>query len=84
MQNDNTIPSTSEATVTYSLMPGVDVVVAKESIVDLLQARAAQLAALNHLLTSPEFEGWNDEIKSDAKWLGASLAAEVSKLACVL
>jgi len=65
-------------------MPGVDVVVAKESLGDYLESRAAQLAALNHLLTSGDFEGWDGTIKSDAKWLAASLASEVAKLASVV
>ncbi|MGO4379720.1 hypothetical protein AB4Z19_15700 [Pseudoduganella sp. RAF19] len=84
MQNDNTIPSQPIASFTISVMPGVDIVVAKESIGDYLETRAAQLAALNHLLMSGDFEGWDENIKSDAKWLAASLASEVAKLASVV
>ncbi|SDH05483.1 MULTISPECIES: hypothetical protein [unclassified Duganella] len=84
MQNDNTIPSQTAATFTLTAMPGVEIVIAKESLTDYLEARAAQLAALNHLLMSGDFEGWDENIKSDAKWLAASLATEVSKLASVV
>jgi hypothetical protein len=62
-------------------MPGVVISVTSESMADYLQMRAAQLAALNHLLMSADFENWSATIKADAKWLAASLASEVSSVA---
>ena len=80
MQVDNTNPLPNEETGTATLFPGVQLVVAKESALDYLQMRAAQLSALNHLLTSGDFEAWDQTIRSDAQWLAATLAAEVSQL----
>lgn len=53
----------------------------QNSVIEHLQKRASQLSALNYLLTSGDFEGWDETIKADAKWLAASLATEVSQLA---
>lgn len=63
------------------IAPGVEVLVLPDSALDYLQMRAAQLSALNHLLTSADFESWEETIKADAKWLAATLASEVSQLA---
>lgn len=84
MQNGNKNLSQPPNLITYSVFPGVEVTVAKESLPDYLETRAAQLAALNHLLMSGDFEGWDETIKSDAKWLAASLSTEVAKLATLV
>lgn len=84
MQTDNTEALEDEQTGTASVFPGVQVVVAKDSAIEYLQMRTAQLSALNHLLTSGDFDGWDHTIKSDAKWLAATLAAEVSQLMSVV
>lgn len=76
----NTVRPTSPG-VSTTLMPGVVINIARESMADYLQMRAAQLAALNHLITSGDFENWSATIKADAKWLAASLASEVSSAA---
>lgn len=84
MQNDNNSTYSRSAPKTISLHPGVTLAVSKEHHADYVEMRAAQLAALNHLLTSGDFESWNTSIKSDAKWLAASLADEVRQLVCVV
>lgn len=84
MQNDNTIADQPKEAGTASVFPGVHLVVDKEHAVDYLQMRAAQLSALNHLLTSGDFDGWSQTIQGDAKWLAASLASEVSQLLSVV
>lgn len=84
MQNDNTLPSQTVPSITVSVAPGVEIVISREGVADYLEMRASQLSALNHLLMSGDFEGWEDNIKSDAKWLAASLASEVAKLASVV
>lgn len=83
MQNSNE-KSSLEEPHTISLMPGISITLGKESVGSYLEMRAAQLSALNHLFMSADFEAWNDTIKSDAKWLAASLAAEVSQLVSVV
>lgn len=84
MQNSNSITSTIIEKATLTLFPGVELVVTPEGTADYLEMRTAQLSSLNHLLTSGDFEGWDDTIKADAKWLAATLAAEVSKLVSVV
>lgn len=84
MQIDNTKTTQGEDTGIVTVMPGVQLHVAKGSALEYLQMRAAQLSALNHLLTSGDFDGWNQTIQADAKWLAASIAAEVSQLASVV
>jgi hypothetical protein len=84
MQIDNTETTQGENTGIVTVMPGVGIQVSKGSALEYLQMRAAQLSALNHLLTSGDFDGWNQTIQSDAKWLAATLAAEVSQLASVV
>lgn len=84
MQNDNNNTCAITRASTISVFPGVAMNIALESHADYLEMRAAQLSALNHLLTSGDFEAWNSTIKADAKWLAASLAAEVSQLVTVV
>jgi hypothetical protein len=84
MQIDNTKTTRGEDNEIVTVMPGVHINVSKGSTLEYLQMRAAQLSALNHLLTSGDFDGWSQAIQSDAKWLAASLAAEVSQLASVV
>lgn len=80
MQNDNNHPGSTTGEISLSVRPGVVVTVSAEASKDFLEMKAAQLSALNHLLTSGDFEAWNENIKSDAKWLAANLAEEVSLL----
>lgn len=65
---------------TFSDFVGVQISVTEGAGLDYLELRAAQLAAINHLMTAGEFEGWSETIKSDAKSLAATLAAEVVHL----
>lgn len=83
MQKCN-IASCTTACGHVSVFPGIEVIVSKEAARDYLQMRAAQLSALNHLLMSPDFDSWETGIRSDAQWLAATLAAEVSQLASVV
>ncbi len=84
MQIDNAKTPKNEQTGSASVFPGVQIVVTKDAGIDYLEMRAAHLSALNHLLTSGDFEAWDHTIKSDAKWLAATLAAEVSQLVSVV
>ena len=84
MHNSNIIGQATPSSSKLLIAPGVEVFVSKDSTLDYLQMRAAQLSALNHLLTSADFESWDDTIKADAKWLAATLASEVSQLATVV
>ncbi|MYM37241.1 hypothetical protein GTP38_23220 [Duganella sp. FT94W] len=80
MQNDNNHPGSKSREISLSVRPGVVVIVSAEVCSDYLEMKAAQLSALNHLLTGGDFDAWNETIKADAHWLAASLAEEVSQL----
>lgn len=80
MQIDNNAIGSAKREITISVFPGVQITVSTATARDYLEGKAAQLSAINHLLTSGDFEAWNETIKSDAKWLAASLADEVSQL----
>lgn len=84
MQIDNNNTCATDSASTISVFPGVQVSLNRESHADYLEMRAAQLSALNHLLTSGDFEAWDLTIKADAKWLAATLASEVSQLVSVV
>jgi hypothetical protein len=80
MQIYNNTLRQNERTRTISAFPGVYTSIAESAGNDYLEMRAAQLSALNHLLTSGDFDGWDSTIQADAKWLAASLADEVKLL----
>lgn len=80
MHNCNTTSCTCNNSLLIETLPGVRILVDHESKADYLEMRAAQLSALNHLMTSADFGSWNGTIQADTKWLAASLAAEVSSL----
>ena len=82
MQNSNITSNIDEITVLP--FPGVKVTVSRDALGDYLQNRSAQLSALNHLLMSPDFDSWDETIRSDAKWLAANLASEVSQLVSIV
>lgn len=80
MQSDNNHFSQNREQVLISPYPGVTVALSTDAGPDYLAMRAAQLSALNHVLTSGDFAAWSDTIQADAKWLAATLAEEVSLL----
>lgn len=84
MQKGNIIPNHSETVISYSVLPGVEITVARDSLADYLSARAAHLASVNALMMSGDFESWDESTKSDLRWLASMLASEVSKLASVV
>jgi hypothetical protein len=84
MHNCNTTTCTCNNSLLIETLPGVRILVDQDSKADYLEMRAAQLSALNHLMTSADFCSWDATIQADAKWLAASLAAEVSNLVRVV
>lgn len=64
----------------FSVFPGIQVLIFEGDAGDYLAMRAAQLTALMSLFASEGFEQQPAAIKSDVRWLASSLSSEINHL----
>lgn len=64
----------------FSSFRGINVVVSQGGAADYLEMRSSQLSALLSIISSQDFEGWEDEIRATSKLLARDMAMEITQI----